>query len=161
MKNITPFVWLESRAEEAAKFYVSVFKKAKIVDMKKLDEEGAKISGQRAGSLSTISVKMGNMTLTLLNGGKFPGFEITSAFSFTVPCENQKEIDFIWEKLKEGGKEMQCGWIVDKYGLTWQVIPYNLDKFIYHKNPEKAKKALAVMYSTVKFDIKKLEESCK
>lgn len=161
MKDITPFIWFENKAEEAAKFYVSVFKKSKITDIKRYESEGASVSGQKEGAVMTVTMKIGNMVLTLLNGGKLPGFEITSAFSFTVPCENQKEIDFIWEKLKQGGKEQQCGWIVDKYGVTWQIIPYNLDKLLYSKNPDKTKKAMAAMFSMVKFDIAKLKAASK
>src|SRR6266404_8939705 len=128
MQKISPFLWFDSQAEEAANFYVSVFKNSKIGTVTSYDAAAAKAGGQPEGSVLTVSFMLEGQDFTALNGG--PIFKFTEAISFVITCENQAEIDYYWGKLSAVPEAEQCGWLKDKYGVSWQVVPKNLDKLI-------------------------------
>src|SRR5213592_4178719 len=121
LQRITPFLWFDDNAEEAVKFYVSVFKNSRIGHVTRYDEEGAKAAGRPKGSVMTVAFELEGQPFTALNGG--PHFKFTEAISFVVQCQTQAEVDRYWNALTEGGAESQCGWLKDKYGLSWQVVP--------------------------------------
>jgi len=154
MQKITTFLWFDKEAEEAARFYCSIFKKSKILGtMRNL--EG--VPGSKADVL-TVEFRLGDQEFVALNGG--PQFKFTEAISLMINCKDQKEVDYYWEKLLAGGgKESACGWLKDKYGLSWQVTPTILMKMIADKNRTKAKRAMDAMMQMVKLDIRKLKEA--
>ena len=121
LNQITPCLWFENQAEEAASFYTSVFKNSKIENVSRYGKEGFEIHGQKEGTVLTVSFQINGQTFTALNGG--PIFKFNEAISFQVYCETQEEIDSYWNKLSEGGQEGQCGWLKDKFGVSWQIIP--------------------------------------
>ena len=121
MQKITPCLWFDSQAEEAANFYVSIFKNSKIGNITRYGEAGAKVSGRPKGSVMTVTFEIEGQDFMALNGG--PHFKFSEAISFMVNCETQEEIDEMWEKLSDGGEKGQCGWLKDKYGLSWQIAP--------------------------------------
>lgn len=153
-QKIIPFLWFDDNAEEAAHFYTSVFKNSKITGIAR-NTEGSP-SG-KPGTVLTVSFNLDGQQFTALNGG--PVFQFTEAVSFVVNCETQEEVDYYWEKLSEGGKEIECGWLKDKYGLAWQIVPSVLPKLLQDKDAEKAKRAMLAMLKMKKLDIKKLEEA--
>jgi predicted 3-demethylubiquinone-9 3-methyltransferase (glyoxalase superfamily) len=153
MKKIAPFLWFDSEAVEAAKFYVSIFKKSKINSLRRYGEEGV---GPK-GKVMTVEFTLNGQKFVALNGG--PGHPHTDAISFVVNCETQREVDTYWKKLSEGGKEIQCGWLTDKYGVAWQVVPGILFKMISDKDPEKSSRVMKAMMQMVKLDIKKLRKA--
>jgi len=157
MKKITPFLWFDNKAEEAAKFYVSIFKNSKIGSITRYGEEGAAASGRPAGTVMTATFKLNGQEFTALNGG--PIFTFSQAISFVVHCETQQEVDTLWEKLSEGGEKQQCGWLKDKYGLSWQIVPAVLIKLLQDKNPEKAQRVMQAMLQMDKIDIKTLKQA--
>ena len=154
MQKITTFLWFDKEAEEAARFYCSIFKKSKILGtMRNL--EG--VPGSKADVL-TVEFRLGDQEFVALNGG--PQFKFTEAISLMIQCKDQKEVDYYWEKLLAGGgKESACGWLKDKYGLSWQVTPTILMKMIADKNRKKAQRAFNAMMQMVKIDIRKLKEA--
>ena len=160
---ITPCIWLDDQAEEAAKFYVSVFPGSKINDTTYYpkSEEGEKVSGKPAGSVLTVTLTIEGSDFMLLNGG--PQFKLSEAVSFIVYRDTQEELDVTWDKLiADGGEAGPCGWCKDKYGVSWQVTPRFLDDLIADKdNPEKAKKAFEAMLKMEKLDINKLKEAAE
>ena len=158
-QKITPFLWFDNQAEEAVKFYVSLFKKSKIGKITRYDEEASKAAGRPKGSVMTIVFQLEGQEFTAINGG--PIFKFTEAISFVVNCETQKEIDTLWKKLSSGGEEQQCGWVKDKYGLSWQITPPVLIEMLQDKNPEKAKRVMKAMLQMKKIDIKTLEKAYK
>jgi predicted 3-demethylubiquinone-9 3-methyltransferase (glyoxalase superfamily) len=123
MQKISPFLWFDNQAEEAANFYTSTFKNSRILNVTHYDEAGAKASGRKVGEVMTVAFQIEGQDFTAINGG--PIFKFTEAISFVVNCETQEEIDMLWNKLSEGGDEnaQQCGWLKDKYGLSWQIVP--------------------------------------
>jgi len=149
MKRITPFLWFDTQAEEAANFYVSVFKNSRILNVLRTGDAGP---GPK-GLVLTIHFELDGEEFVGLNGG--PGFPFTQAVSFSVSCADQAEIDYYWTALSAGGKEVQCGWLVDKFGLSWQVVPANIGKLL-----EKPK-AMQAMMKMVKMDIAVLEAAGK
>jgi predicted 3-demethylubiquinone-9 3-methyltransferase (glyoxalase superfamily) len=153
MQQITPFLWFDNNAEEAVNFYASVFKDAKILETARYGEAGP---GPK-GSVMTMKFQLNGLEFVALNAG--PNNPFTHAISFVVNCESQAEVDYYWEKLVEGGKPVQCGWLVDKFGLSWQITPTILIKLIQDKDPAKAKRAMEAMMKMVKIDIPKLEEA--
>ena len=153
MQKITPFLWFDNQAEEAVNFYTSVFKNSKIKNMARYTEAGP----GPAGSVMTASFELNGQDFIALNGG--PIYQFTEAVSFVVNCETQEEIDFYWEKLSDGGKEVQCGWLKDKFGLSWQIVPTIIGKLMSDKDPEKVKRVATALYAMVKIDISKLEEA--
>ena len=157
VQRITPFLWFDSQAEEAAKFYVSIFKDSRIVGITRYDDEAAKAAGRPKGSVMTVAFELSGQEFTALNGG--PLFKFTEAISLVVHCENQKEVDHFWEKLAAGGEEVQCGWLKDRFGLSWQVVPTVLVEMLQDKNPEKSKRAVAAMLKMKKLDIDALTKA--
>jgi len=153
-QKITTFLWFDNNAEEAAKFYVSVFKNSRIITTTRFTDLGP---GQK-GSVMTVDFELDGQRFTALNGG--PTFKFTEAVSLLVHCQSQEEIDYYWEKLTaDGGQESQCGWLKDKYGLSWQITPEVLLKFIEDKDPLKVRRAMAAMMQMKKLDIKTLEQA--
>jgi predicted 3-demethylubiquinone-9 3-methyltransferase (glyoxalase superfamily) len=159
MQKITPFLWFDGKAEEAANFYASIFKNSKVGTVTRYDEAGSKASGMPKGTAMTVSFQLEEQGFTALNGG--PHFKFTEAISFVVNCESQEEVDHFWAKLSEGGDEkaQQCGWLKDKYGLSWQVVPTVLIKFLQDKDAEKSKRVMQAMLQMKKIDIKKLKQA--
>src|SRR5436190_4966089 len=159
MKQITPFLWFDDNAEEAVNFYTSVFKNSKIESMTRYDEAAANATGRAKGSLMTAAFQLNGQEFIALNGG--PQFKFTEAVSFVINCENQKEVDYYWEKLTAGGdvKAQQCGWLKDKYGLSWQVVPSILSKLLGDKNAKKSQKVMMAMLQMKKIDIGALEKA--
>jgi len=154
MQKITTFLWYDKEAEEAAKFYCSIFKKSKILGTLR-NFEG--VPGSKADVL-TVQFRLGDQEFVALNGG--PQFKFTEAISLMINCKDQKEVDYYWEKLLAGGgKESACGWLKDKYGLSWQVTPTILMEMIADKNRKKAQRAFNAMMQMVKIDIRKLKEA--
>jgi predicted 3-demethylubiquinone-9 3-methyltransferase (glyoxalase superfamily) len=159
MQKITPFFWFNDNAEKAVKFYTSIFKKSKIGKIARYDEAGEKVAGRPAGSVMTIEFEIEGQDFIALNGG--PHFKFTEAISFVVNCETQEEVDYYWEKLSQGGKEVQCGWLKDKYGLSWQIVPTVLGELLSGKDAAKAQRVMQAMLKMVKLDIKKLKAAAK
>src|SRR6266699_3004230 len=159
MQRITPFLWFEDKAEEAATFYTSVFKNSKIGKIARYDEAGEKASGRPTGSVMTVEFQLEGQEFVALNGG--PMFKFTEAISFVVNCETQEEVDYYWEKLSAGGKEVQCGWLKDKYGLSWQIVPTVLGKLVSDKDAAKSQRVMQAMLKMVKLDVKKLKQAAK
>jgi predicted 3-demethylubiquinone-9 3-methyltransferase (glyoxalase superfamily) len=157
MQKITPCLWFDDNAEEAAKFYASVFKNSKIGKISRYGKEGYEIHGKPAGTVLTVGFELNGQAFTALNGG--PLFKFNEAVSFQVYCSSQKEIDYYWEKLSEGGAEGQCGWLKDKYGLSWQVVPTALGKMLQDKNADKSERVMKALLQMRKLDIKTLREA--
>jgi len=156
-QRITPFLWFDSQAEDAVKFYVSIFKGSKIRGITRYDEEGAKAAGRPKGSVMTVAFELDGQGFTALNGG--PIFKFTEAISFVVNCETQKEVDRFWAKLSAGGQEVQCGWLKDRFGVSWQVVPTVLPKMLQDKDREKSKRVMAAMLKMKKIDIGGLKKA--
>jgi predicted 3-demethylubiquinone-9 3-methyltransferase (glyoxalase superfamily) len=152
-QKITPFLWFDDQAEEAVNFYVSVFKNSKIGTIARYGAEGP---GPK-GSVMTVSFNLDGQEFVALNGG--PMYKFTEAISFVVNCETQEEVDEYWKKLTDGGKEVQCGWLKDKYGLSWQITPTILPKLLTDKNATKAKNVMHAMMQMVKIDIPTLQKA--
>ena len=143
------------QAEEAAKFYTSIFKKSKIKDIARYGEAASKASGRAKGSVMTISFELDGHEFTALNGG--PLFKFTEAVSFVINCKTQEEVDYFWSKLSAGGEEGQCGWLKDKYGVSWQVVPTVLVELLATKDAAKSERVFQAMLQMKKMDIKKLK----
>ena len=156
-QQIIPFLWFEDQAEEAARYYVSTFKNSRITGSTRYDEEGARASGRPKGSAMTVQFELNGQEFTALNGG--PMFKFTEAVSFVVNCDTQAEVDHFWEKLSAGGQQVQCGWLKDKFGLSWQVVPTILPELLQHKDAEKARRVMAAMLQMKKLDIATLERA--
>jgi len=156
IQKITPFLWFNGNAEQAAKFYTSVFKKSKIRQITRCGKAASKGSGQPPGSVLTVQFEIEGQQFTALNGG--PNVKFTEAVSFVVYCKTQTELDYYWKKLSGGGgKEVACGWLQDKFGLSWQIVPENIMELISSKHPEKADRVMAAVMDMMKLDIKKLK----
>ena len=153
MQKITPFLWFNDNAEEAMNFYVSVFKNSKAVKITRFGDAGP---GPKGAVMSAI-FELEGQTFYALNGG--PHFSFTPAISFFVNCETQQEVDDLWAKLSAGGKEDRCGWLKDKYGLSWQIIPSALSQMLGDKDPEKAKRVRQAMLQMGKIDIEGLKRA--
>ena len=157
MQKITTFLWFDTQAEEAANFYVSVFKNSKIESVSRYPAEAEEASGKKAGAVMTVKFLLDGQEFTALNGG--PEFKFNEAISLVVNCETQEEIDEYWEKLTEGGTEVQCGWLKDKYGLAWQITPPVLYEMLQDEDPEKAGRAMKAMLQMKKLDIQALKQA--
>jgi predicted 3-demethylubiquinone-9 3-methyltransferase (glyoxalase superfamily) len=154
MKGITPFLWFNDQAEEAMKFYVSVFKNSKVHGVTRYGDEGP---GPK-GTVMTASFELDGQEFVALNGG--PIFSFTQAISFVVNCETQEEVDDLWEKLSAGGGEkMECGWLKDKYGVPWQIVPVVLGQMMLDKSPERSSRVMKAMLQMKKLDIKTLQQA--
>jgi predicted 3-demethylubiquinone-9 3-methyltransferase (glyoxalase superfamily) len=157
MPKITPFLWFDDKAEEAMNFYISIFKNSKAGHIARYSDAGAKASGRPEGSVMTATFQLEGQDFVALNGG--PHFKFTEAVSFVVNCETQEEVDEFWEKLSAGGQESQCGWLKDKFGLSWQIVPTVLGQMMEDKNPEKAGRVMKAMLQMKKIDIKTLKQA--
>jgi predicted 3-demethylubiquinone-9 3-methyltransferase (glyoxalase superfamily) len=158
IQKITPFLWFDDNAEEAAKFYTSIFKKSKIIDIAHYGESAAEASGRPKGTVMTVTFELEGQRFMALNGG--PIFKFSPAISFLVSCETQKELDDLWEKLSEGGGEQeQCGWLKDKFGVSWQIVPSVLGEMIQDKDAEKSEKVMKALIQMKKIDIQSLQKA--
>ena len=159
VQRIAPCLWFDDQAEEAARFYTSVFTNSRIVSISRYGEAGQEIHGRPPGSVMTAEFELDGQSFTALNGG--PIFKFNEAVSFQVNCETQEEIDDYWEKLSEGGdpKAQQCGWLKDKYGLSWQVVPTILAELVKDPNSEKGQRAFQAMLGMKKLDIAELKRA--
>ena len=156
-QKITPFLWFDNQAEEAVNFYTSIFENSKIGSAARYDEEGSKAAGRPKESVMTVAFQLAGQDFVALNGG--PVFKFSEAVSFVVNCESQKEVDHFWEKLSAGGEEVQCGWLKDKFGLSWQVVPTVLSEMLQDKDAQKAKRVMAAMLKMKKIDIAELRRA--
>ncbi len=157
MQKITPFLWFNDNAEEAMEFYKSVFKNTKQGAVSRYPEGGEEVTGRPAGSVMVGELEIEGIKFSFLNGG--PVFSFAEAVSFVVNCENQEEVDYFWEKLSEGGSKSQCGWLKDKFGLSWQIIPQEMGTIMSDPDPVKASKAMQAMLKMTKIDIEALKQA--
>ena len=153
MSKITPFLWFDTQAEEAAKFYTAVFPNSKITNTNYYGDGGP----MAKGTALTVSFELNGLEFTALNAG--PIFKFTEAVSFYIHCKDQQEIDYYWDKLTEGGQPSQCGWLKDKYGLSWQVVPEQLGKMLSDKDRAKAQRAMNAMMKMTKLDLPALQKA--
>jgi predicted 3-demethylubiquinone-9 3-methyltransferase (glyoxalase superfamily) len=156
-RKIIPCLWFDSQAEEAARFYVSIFHKSRIGRISRYGEEGHEIHGRQAGSVMTVEFELEGQSFVALNGG--PHFTFSEAISFQVHCETQEEIDFFWNRLGEGGQEGPCGWLKDRFGLSWQVVPAVLPEMLMDADAAKAQRVTKAFLQMRKFDIAALERA--
>jgi predicted 3-demethylubiquinone-9 3-methyltransferase (glyoxalase superfamily) len=159
MQKITTCLWFDSNAEEAVAFYTTVFKNSKIKETSRYGEAGKEIHGKPAGSVLTIAFELEGRELLALNGG--PLFKFTEAISLVVNCETQDEIDYYWERLRQGGDEraQQCGWLKDKFGVSWQVVPTALQKMITDRDPAKVERVMQALFPMKKLDVNVLKQA--
>jgi predicted 3-demethylubiquinone-9 3-methyltransferase (glyoxalase superfamily) len=153
MQKITPFLWFDGNAEEAMNFYVSVFENSKVLSVNRYGETGP---GPK-GSVMTVAFELDGQRFAGLNGG--PQFKFSSAVSFVVNCETQQEVDHFWDRLSDGGEPLQCGWLKDKYGLSWQIVPTIMVKLLQDKDAAKSGRVMQAMMQMNKIDIAKLEHA--
>ena len=156
-QKITPFLWFDDKAEKAAKFYTSIFKNSKIGKTTRYDEEAGGATGRPAGSVMTVEFELEEQQFVALNGG--PMFKFTEAVSFVVNCETQEEVDYFWSKLSAGGEESRCGWLRDKFGLSWQIVSTVLIEMLADKDVAKAKRVTHAMLQMDKIDIPTLQKA--
>ena len=155
MPKITPFLWCDRDAEQAARFYVSVFKGGRILNIARYGAAGP----GKPGAVMTVKFRVLGQEFTALNGG--PVFKFTPAVSFVVHCSTQREVDYYWRKLTAGGKPVQCGWLEDRYGVSWQIVPDILIELVGGKDSAKAARVTAAMMKMIKLDIRKLQQAAK
>ena len=153
MQKITPFLWFDNQAEEAANFYVSIFKNSEVVTVTRYGEAGPGPKGRAM----TVVFRLNGQEFIALNGG--PQFKFTEAVSFSVDCKTQQEVDEFWEKLSEGGEESMCGWLKDKYGLSWQINPAILGEMLGDPDPQKSKRVMEAMLKMKKIIIEDLKQA--
>jgi predicted 3-demethylubiquinone-9 3-methyltransferase (glyoxalase superfamily) len=153
MQKITPFLWFDGKAEEAVQFYTSIFKNSKVGEVRRYGDAGP---GPK-GSVMTASFQIEGQEFIALNGG--PLFKFTPAISFFVDCETQREVDELWEKLSDGGETQQCGWLTDRFGISWQIIPKALGELMGDKDPKKAQRVMQAMLKMVKIDVEGLKRA--
>ena len=159
VQRITPCLWFDDQALPAAEFYTSIFKDSKIGKISRYGEAGREIHGKPAGSVMTVAFELDGQAFTALNGG--PVFRFTEAISLQIDCQSQKEVDYYWDKLSEGGddKAQQCGWLKDRYGLSWQVVPRALIELVSDPDPVKSGRVMEAMLRMKKIDIAGLERA--
>jgi predicted 3-demethylubiquinone-9 3-methyltransferase (glyoxalase superfamily) len=159
MQKIIPCLWFDDKAQEAVKFYASIFKNSNIGDVICYGKEGYEIHGREAGTVMTVDFEIEGQKFVALNGG--PIFKFNEAISFQVHCETQKEVDYYWEKLSEGGDEkaQQCGWLKDKYGISWQIVPIVLGKMLQDKDAKKSQRVMKTLLQMHKLDIQTLRQA--
>ena len=155
MPKITPFLWFNDKAEDAANFYASIFKNSKVKAVTRYSDAGP---GPK-GSVMTVNFELDGQEFTALNGG--PQFTFTEAVSFVVHCDTQQDVDDYWEKLTAGGQESQCGWLKDKYGLSWQIVPKALPRLLQQTDPTKAQRVMQALLQMKKLDIATLERAAQ
>ena len=152
-QKITTFLWFDNNAEEAVNFYTSIFKNSRITATSRYSEVGP----GAAGTIMTIAFELDGQQFTALNGG--PHFKFTEAISLVVNCKDQEEVDYFWERLGEGGQESQCGWLKDKFGLSWQIVPEALMRLLKETDPSKAPRVMQALLAMKRIDIRTLEEA--
>jgi predicted 3-demethylubiquinone-9 3-methyltransferase (glyoxalase superfamily) len=159
IQKITPCLWFDDQAEEAAKFYTGIFKNSRIVHITRYGEAGREIHGKAPGTVLTVAFELDRYAFTALNGG--PMFKFNEAISFQVNCETQEEVDYYWHKLSDGGDEQaqQCGWLKDKYGVSWQIVPTALIEMLSDPDYNKSQRAMAAMLQMKKLDIERLRRA--
>ena len=156
MQKITPFLWFNDNAEQAVKFYTSIFRKSELLKTTRYSEAA---SGRPKGSVMTVEFELEGQRFVALNGG--PHFKFTEAISFVVNCQTQAEIDYFWRKLSAGGEAVQCGWLKDKFGVSWQIVPAVLGELLNDKDPAKSQRVMKALLNMVKLDISKLKEAAR
>lgn len=158
-RQITPCLWFDSQAEEAVRYSTSIFENSRIGKISRYGKEGFEIHGKPEGAVLTVEFELNGQKYTALNGG--PHFKFNEAVSFQVYCDTQEELDYYWEKLSKGGDEnaQQCGWLKDKYGLSWQVVPVELDELLGDHKSEKSQRAFKAMLQMKKLDIAKIKQA--
>ena len=156
---IHPFLWFDDQAEEAAKFYTSIFKDSKITSITRYPDAGTEVTGKKAGSVMTVAFELKGQPFTALNGG--PYFKFNEAISLVIDCETQQDVDYYWEKLTAGGDPdaQRCGWLKDKFGLSWQVVPTELPEILGDPDRKKAERAFKAMLQMSKLDIAALRRA--
>jgi predicted 3-demethylubiquinone-9 3-methyltransferase (glyoxalase superfamily) len=157
IQKITPHLWFNNNAEEAAKYYASIFKNSKILNITHYGESAAKVSGRPKGTVMTVTFELEGQLFMALNGG--PVFNFSPAISFFVNCETQQEVDDLWEKLSEGGEKEQCGWLKDKFGMSWQIIPNVLGQMLQDKDAKKSERVMEELLQMKKIDIQCLRKA--
>ncbi len=157
MQQITPFLWFDSEAEEAARFYASIFRNSRIGKLAYYDAASAQASGRPEGSVMTVAFTLNGQDFAALNGG--PAFKFNESISFVVNCDSQEEIDRLWERLTAGGSPVQCGWLKDKFGVSWQIVPTGLDELVSGPDPAGSQRAMAALRQMVKIDIARLRQA--
>jgi len=157
MQKITPFLWFDTQAEEAVNFYLSIFKNSKIIQATRYDDAAAKASGRPKGSVMTVAFQLDGQSFVAINGG--PVFTFTPAISFVVDCKTQEEVDQFWDKLCAGGEPSQCGWLKDRYGISWQIVPSGLGELIGNPDAAKSQRVMQAMLKMTKLDIKTLQQA--
>lgn len=157
MQQLTPCLWFDDKAEEAARFYVSVFKHSKLGHITRYGEAGSKVSGRPKGSVMTVTFEIAGQEFVALNGG--PLFKFTEAVSFMVKCHSQEEIDEMWSKLSKDGEEGPCGWLKDKYGLSWQIVLPEWDEMLRNKDSAKSERAMAAILQMGKPDLRQVQQA--
>jgi predicted 3-demethylubiquinone-9 3-methyltransferase (glyoxalase superfamily) len=157
IQKITPHLWFENNAEEAATFYTSIFKNSKITDIIHYGESAAEVSGRPKGTVMTVIFELEGQQFMALNGG--PVFKFSPAISFLVKCETQEEVDHLWEKLSKEGETEQCGWLKDKFGVSWQIVPHVLGEMLQDKDASKSERVIKAMLQMKKIDIQGLRNA--
>jgi predicted 3-demethylubiquinone-9 3-methyltransferase (glyoxalase superfamily) len=159
MQPIAPFLWFDDQAEEAANFYVSIFKNSKIGTVARYGEAGAEVSGRPKSTVMTVTFQLNGQEFMALNGG--PQFTFSPAISFMVNCETQEEVDELWDKLSAGGSQEQCGWLKDQYGVSWQIVPTALGELMQDQDAAKAERVMKAMLHMKKLDINALKQAAE
>ena len=159
VQKITPFLWFDTQAEEAVEFYTSIFKSSKVIEVTRYGKEGAEASGRPEGTVMTISFQLEGVDFVALNGG--PSFRFNEAVSFVVNCDSQEEIDYYWEALSRGGDEkaQQCGWLKDRFGVSWQIAPSEWDSLLCSADPDKAGRVMKALLQMKKLDLDALRRA--
>lgn len=157
MQKITPFLWFNDNAEEAVNLYVSLFKDSRITDIARYDEQSAAMTGKEPGSVMTIGFELAGQRFAALNGG--PHYSFTPAISFAVNCDTQEELNWLWEQLSQGGQEEMCGWLKDRFGVSWQIVPTELPALLQNPDPVKAKNVASALLRMKKLDIAELQRA--
>ena len=157
MKKITPFLWFDDKAEEAVNHYVSIFRNSRILGVSRYGDAGSKVSGREKGTVMTVAFELEGQPFVALNGG--PVFTFSPAVSFVVSCETQQEIDELWEKLSAGGEMEECGWLKDKYGVSWQVVPAIIGEMMSDPDPVKSERVMQALLQMKKLDIAGLKKA--
>jgi len=161
MQEITPFLWFDDQAEAAAKFYTSIFKQSKITHVARYPQSAEGVAGRPAGSVMTVAFEIAGQRFTALNGG--PIFKFNASISFVVNCDSQKEVDYYWEKLSAGGDKnaKRCGWLKDRYGISWQIVPAILGELMTSEDPAQAERVMGALLEMKKLDLAALKAAAK
>lgn len=157
-QKLTPCLWFDTQAEDAANFYTSVFENSRIKQISRYGNAGREVHGKESGSVMVVEFELEGQTFTALNGG--PHFKFNEAVSLQVMCDGQREIDYFWSKLSQGGHEGQCGWLKDKYGLSWQIVPATLPQMIAQAHGAALDRVIGAVMTMRKFDVAALDRAC-